>query len=100
MTNEYEAGYHDGAINYELDHCPACKNISDLQDALDENAKLRELARNLHAAYVGTLNECEGIDATLIWETCEMVDVELSKAHARFEADRHRFDATMHELGI
>lgn len=39
----YEAGYHDGATHYELDHCPSCKNTADLQDALAENAKLREL---------------------------------------------------------
>ena len=38
----YEAGYRDGAINYELDHCPACKNVADLQEVLEENAKLRE----------------------------------------------------------
>ena len=47
----YEAGYHDGATNYELDHCPSCKNIADLQDALDENAKLRELVRELWEGY-------------------------------------------------
>lgn len=40
----YEAGYRDGSINYELEHCPACKNVADLQEALAENAKLRELA--------------------------------------------------------
>lgn len=39
----YEAGYRDGSINYELEHCPACKNVADLQEALEENAKLREL---------------------------------------------------------
>lgn len=39
----YEAGYRDGSIHYELEHCPACKNIADLQEALEENAKLREL---------------------------------------------------------
>lgn len=44
----YEAGYRDGAINYELDHCPACKNVADLQEALDENAKLRELVDELY----------------------------------------------------
>lgn len=38
----YEAGYRDGSINYELEHCPACKNVADLQKALAENAKLRE----------------------------------------------------------
>lgn len=41
----YEAGYRDGAINYELDHCPACKNVADLQEALDEIARLREVIR-------------------------------------------------------
>lgn len=33
----YEAGYRDGSIHYELDHCPACKNVADLQEALAEN---------------------------------------------------------------
>lgn len=40
----YEAGYKDGSIHYELEHCPACKNVADLQEALAENSKLRELA--------------------------------------------------------
>ena len=39
----YEAGYRDGSVHYELEHCPACKNIVDLQEALEENAKLRGL---------------------------------------------------------
>lgn len=43
----YEAGYRDGSINYELEHCPACKNVADLQEALDKNAKLRELVRDM-----------------------------------------------------
>lgn len=47
----YEAGYHDGATHYELDHCPSCKNTADLQDALDENAKLRELCAGLLTGY-------------------------------------------------
>lgn len=46
----YEAGYRDGAINYELDHCPACKNVADLQEVLDENAELRELVRRMFYA--------------------------------------------------
>jgi len=40
---DYEAGYRDGSINYELEHCPACKNVADLQEALAENGKLREM---------------------------------------------------------
>ena len=43
----YEAGYRDGSIHYELEHCPACKNVADLQEALAENAKLRELIGEL-----------------------------------------------------
>lgn len=65
-----------------------------------ENDKMRELVRGLHMAYVGALNECEGMDEGLIWEHCEMVDAELAKSHARFEVDRHRFDVAMRELGI
>ena len=45
MTKEYayayEAGYRAGSTNYELEHCPACKNVADLQDALAENGELR-----------------------------------------------------------
>lgn len=44
----YEAGYRDGSIHYELEHCPACKNVADLQEALADNAKLRELVRELY----------------------------------------------------
>ena len=51
MTKEhayaYEAGYRDGSTHYELEHCPACKNVADLQEALEENAKLREFAADL-----------------------------------------------------
>ena len=65
-----------------------------------KNAKLRELVRGLHMAYVGALNECESMDSGLIWDHCEMVDAELAKSHVRFEADRHRFDAAMNELEI
>ena len=65
-----------------------------------ENTKLRELVRGLHMAYVGALNECEGMDAGLIWDHCEMVDAELAKSHAKFEVDRHRFDVAMRELGV
>ena len=78
--------------------------LNDLSHALalfeSDNAKLRELVRGLHMAYVGALNECESMDAGLIWDHCEMVDAELAKSHARFEADRHRFDAAMSELEI
>lgn len=38
----YEAGYRDGSVHYELEYCPACKNVADLQEALDENALLRQ----------------------------------------------------------
>lgn len=47
----YEAGYRDGSINYELEHCPACKNVADLQEALAENAKLLELLQRTWDAF-------------------------------------------------
>ena len=46
----YEAGYRGGSIHYELEHCPACENVADLQEALAENAKLRELVADVHEA--------------------------------------------------
>lgn len=84
--------------------CPietlSSSGVKELRRLQAENAKLRELVRGLHMAYVGALNECEGMDVGLIWEHCEMVDAELAKSHARFEADRHRFDVAMRELGV
>jgi len=47
MMGEYDAGYRDGSINYELEHFPACKNVADLQEVLEENAKLREQMERL-----------------------------------------------------
>ena len=57
----YEAGYRDGSINYELEHCPACKNVADLQEALAENAKLRELVRDVWHLFTehGAVNPCD-----------------------------------------
>ena len=47
----YEAGYRDGSIHYELEHCPACKNVADLQEALEENVKLRDGANAMRQLY-------------------------------------------------
>ena len=57
----YEAGYRDGSINYELEHCPACKNVADLQEALAENAKLREQVDAAHMSRLLTENENESL---------------------------------------
>ena len=73
----YEAGYRDGSINYELEHCPACKNVADLQEALAENAKLRELVKHLR--------ECARHNVCAI---CEYAD------------DACDFDYDMRELGV
>lgn len=54
----YEAGYRDGSINYELEHCPACKNVADLQEALAENAKLRDERREYQATIDSLVDEC------------------------------------------
>lgn len=61
----YEAGYRDGSVHYELEHCPACKNVADLQEALDENAKLRELA---------DAPKCETCEAMLDCDECLRAD--------------------------
>ena len=78
----YEAGYRDGSINYELEHCPACKNVADLQEALEENAKLRELAEGL----MGHVKHppCEGCIAEM---NCDCSDLTQCDEWLFFEAD-------------
>ena len=56
----YEAGYRDGSVNYELEHCPACKNVADLQEALDENAELRKDIRDLDVCCQILSNRADG----------------------------------------
>ena len=65
----YEAGYRDGSINYELEHCPACKNVADLQEVLEENAKLRELCEWLLNPYRLGAVTGEGVDRQWCRET-------------------------------
>lgn len=38
----------EALVHMDLHECPACANVADLQDAMDENAKLRELVRELY----------------------------------------------------
>ena len=67
----YETGYRDGSTNYELEHCPACKNVADLQEALDENAKLRELVRDMWPfAKAGWVRTCPNRECCL-FEECD-----------------------------
>jgi len=65
-----------------------------------ENAKLRELVRGLHMAYIGIIDQCESFDTALAWEFSGDVDADLAKQHASYEQDRHRFDVAMRELGV
>ena len=37
------------STHWELAHCPGCRNVADLQEALDENAKLREELDQWHS---------------------------------------------------
>ena len=98
MVRKAEA--ENAKLKQELEAVGTAAYLYGRNDLAAENAKLRELVRGLHMAYVGALNECESMDAGLIWDHCEMVDAELAKSHARFEVDRHRFDAAISELGV
>ena len=44
--------------HWELDHCPNCEARLDLMVLRDENAKLRELARDLWVRLLGTDDNC------------------------------------------
>lgn len=66
----YKSGYRDGSINYELEHCPACKNIADLQKALIENYRLRELVRYAYECAIhsdhATCDDCRRMNSSCI----------------------------------
>lgn len=49
----------DMLVRMELHECPACANVADLQDALTENEKLRELVRVFYNCTTsGECDEC------------------------------------------
>lgn len=39
---------HAAQAHWELGNCPSCPNIADLQEALEQNTKLRELVDELY----------------------------------------------------
>lgn len=76
---------------------------STLCDSCDKDmrcAALEELVRGMHAAYVGAIDKCEGLDESLTWEYSCSIDADIAKIHAGYEQDRHRFDVAIRELGI
>ena len=51
---------HADQAHWELGNCPNCPNVVSLQEALDENAKLRELVDELcPLADYGAMDESE-----------------------------------------
>lgn len=103
----YEAGYRDGSINYELEHCPACKNVADLQEALDENARLRsELESVGIAAYLYGRTDLADENAKLrelargLGQCAQGVDCEDCLLYDLSEPDHCREERLSRELGI
>ena len=89
----YEAGYRDGSINYELEHCSACKNVADLQEALAENAKLRESVKRLMTQRDERLARAEAENAKLRELCADMLSEDM---------DQHwpEFTRRARELGV
>ena len=107
MTKEhayaYEAGYRDGSIHYELEHCPACKNVADLQEALEENAKLREqleYALQTSRARLETIDRLKAENAKLRELVLDLYDAIDSVFWDGEVETRERFEPRMSELGI
>ena len=86
---------HADQAHWELGNCPSCPNVVSLQEALEQNAKLREL--------VARMAEALGID-------CEWADPNWCKSPCVLEFEcwpesdhtelRCPAWAIMHELGI
>jgi hypothetical protein len=91
----------DASMTYTRRSLSDVNRMVELTDMLAaENAKLRELVRGLHMAYIGIINQCESFDTSLTWEFSSDIDADLAKQHASYEQDRHRFDVAMRELGV
>ena len=45
--------------HWELGNCPNCQNVVSLQEALEQNAKLRELARDMYTVMVTDAANCD-----------------------------------------
>jgi hypothetical protein len=71
VSREYEAGYRDGSIHYELEHCSACKNVADLQEALADNVKLRELVRDMYGFIERTDEDCGDVTFSDCFDYCK-----------------------------
>lgn len=110
----YEAGYRDGSINYELEHCPACKNVADLQEALAENEKLWKLGEQYevvladYRAKIVKMRELMARMAEALGIDGEWVDANWCKSSCRLEFECWPEDmdircpawAAMRELGV
>ncbi len=90
------------ALEKRIDElCAENEKLRAARDTWQENdAKLRELVRGLHMAYIGIICQCESFDSALTYEFSSDVDADLAKQHTSYEQDRHRFDVAMRELGI
>lgn len=65
MSRDYEAGYRDGSMHYELEHCPACKNVVGLQEALADNDKLWDLNEHMKLKDMSIIGGLEEENAKL-----------------------------------
>lgn len=93
-------GWGEQWASVELGDGTGYVRLSDYEKLKAENTNLREFIRILHTAYVGATNECEELDKSSIWEFSSNIKNDLAKSKAKYEADRHRFDVAMRELGI
>lgn len=51
MLRKENERLHADQAHWELGNCPSCPNVVSLQEALEQNAKLRELAQRLLTEY-------------------------------------------------
>lgn len=70
-AHAYEAGYRDGSINYELEHCPACKNVADLQEAMAENDRMRGLVRDMYGFIQRMDEDCGDVTFSDCFDYCK-----------------------------
>ena len=102
----YEAGYRDGSIHYELEHCPACKNVADLQEALAENASLKNEVELLKAIWTQVRLEGQSYKAEndrlleLVEDMLDCIQIRAAFSRPPTEEMYEMFYKRARELGV
>lgn len=62
---------HADQAHWELGNCPSCPNVVSLQEALEQNAKLRELCEDMYGFIKRMDSECGDVTFSDCFDYCK-----------------------------